>query len=189
MIGLKRGTVRLVPFRKEWRLLFASEQKRLQQKLGSCFIAIEHIGSTAIPGMQAKPIIDILAGIRDQKNVKKIRKMLCELGYVERPQPNAQEFHLLFVKGPESKRTHYLHVMQWSGPVWKNDLLFRNYLRTHQRRAKEYATLKMRLARQFPKNRQEYTRRKAQFIIATLRLAKSYSRKPITTMVHKRRAP
>lgn len=171
-LGLQRGKVRLTPYKKAWRGLFKKEQKRLSRTLRSLAVDIQHIGSTAVAYVPAKPIMDIAVGVHSLKDREKIQAILSHAGYAFRRVSKGKEPHLLFVKGPESKRTHYLHVMKHNGLTWKQDLLFRDYLRTHRGRAKEYALLKKSLAQRFPNSRQEYTRRKAKFIHTTLRLAK-----------------
>src|SRR5258708_935131 len=122
MIGLKRGIVRLLPHNPTWILIFEKEKQFLLSKLGDLIIDIQHIGSTAIPGIPAKPIIDISIGIKSMKNSKSFIKLFKKLGYEYRPDFGGPNIQLLFVKGPETLRTHYLHLMKYAGAIWKNDL-------------------------------------------------------------------
>ncbi|MBI2514611.1 GrpB family protein [Candidatus Wolfebacteria bacterium] len=171
MIGLKRGIVKLLPHNKKWKLLFENEEKKIEKKLGDLVIDIQHIGSTSIPGIPAKPIIDISMGVRVMKDAKKLIKPLEKLGYELRREFGRPNIQTLFVKGPESKRTHYLHVMKYNGALWKNDLRFRDYLRKHPVRAKQYAELKNKLAGKHANDRGTYTKSKAKFILETIKKA------------------
>ena len=168
MLGLKRGTVKLVPYHKGWSRAFEVERKKLKKKLGKAVIDIQHIGSTAMPGMHAKPIIDMTAGVKSLSAAKKFVKPLAGLGYHFYKTFGG---HVLFAKGPDAKRTHYLHVMKYNGVKWKRDLLFRDYLRKHPSRAKVYSRTKQELAKRFPNDRGRYTAGKDSFIKDTLRRA------------------
>ena len=102
---------------------------------------------------------------------KKLAKHLSPLGYIWRRTFLRPEKHMLFFKGPESKRTHYLHVMKYDGRIWKNDVLFRNSLRRSPARAKEYEAIKITLAKKFFSQRGSYTKGKERFIRQTLKMA------------------
>lgn len=164
MIGLKRGKVKLLPHNPKWSGFFEKEKKILSQALTGLIIDIQHIGSTAIPGIPAKPIIDIDIGIKSMKNSKNFIKILEDLSYKYRPDFGGLKTQLLFVKGPEAKRTHYIHLMKYNGSIWKKDLAFRDSLRKNKVRAGEYAKLKKELASKFADDRATYTANKARFI-------------------------
>lgn len=168
MIGLKRGTVKIYPYSLKWQKEFEKEKKRLLNALGDKVIDIQHIGSTSVPGLDAKPIIDLSIGIRRFKDAEKLVKPLSKLGYYFERKFQKQRF---FAKGPEIKRTHYLHIMRYNGVKWKNDKMFRDYLKTHPKRVFEYVNLKKRLAEKFPNDRQRYSEGKNNFIKETLALA------------------
>ncbi len=168
-LGLKRGSVQLHPYAKQWAAEFERERNRLLTKLGNLVVDIQHIGSTSVPGLSAKPILDISAGVRRFKDASKLTSSLRELGYSF---DRSFQHQLFFAKGPDANRTHYLHVMRYKGAKWCSDALFRNYLIQHPRRAKEYAQLKTRLAKQFPHERQKYTDGKNAFIKETIRMAR-----------------
>jgi len=172
MLGLKRGTVKLVAHKKQWATLFEQEKKRLWKAVGSLADDIQHIGSTSIPGIPAKPILDISLGLRFMKDIRKLHLRLTKLGYQKAHIFPGSHIQIVYVKGPEVKRTHYLHVMKFNGLIWKNDLLFRDYLRSHRQRALQYAKLKRVLAKKYANKRVDYTEHKADFIHKTLRLAK-----------------
>lgn len=171
MIGLKRGTVKLNPYNPKWKELFETEKQLLLKTFGSIIISIEHIGSTAVPGMASKPIIDIDIGIESLEIAQSMEEEFKKLGYERRQTQEENKWEELYVKGPEENRTHYLHMMTYNCVHWKNDILFRNYLRNNPSRAKEYSDLKQKLASTYADNRAKYTQSKKDFIDETLRLA------------------
>ena len=177
MIGLKRGTVKLVPHSPKWLELFEREKQLLKNTFGNTIIAIEHIGSTAIPDIPAKPIIDMNIGVESLEIARDMKEKFEKLGYTHRPfVPGHTKKELkqreLYVKGPEAKRTHHAHVIVYGNNYWKNDLLFRDYIRNNPVRAKQYAELKKELAEKYADDRETYTKNKEQFINDTLELAR-----------------
>lgn len=179
MIGLKRGSVKLVPYNPQWRVLYEQEKSLLINTLTDDVLSIEHIGSTSIPHISAKPIIDITVGVKnidDFSAVQKNAKKLETIGYEWR-KLNSDPNHQLFSKGPEEKRIVYLHFVQYEGEIWTNDLLFRNYLRKDSNIRQEYELLKTKLATQFPNERVKYSRGKRGFITKVLNEAKKIGNK------------
>ncbi|MGH2403022.1 MAG: GrpB family protein [bacterium] len=168
-IGLKRGTVELLPYGAEWRRLFEEEKTRLQNAIGQYVLDIQHIGSTAVPGMIAKPIIDIGIAVMDFEEARVCIARIEHLGYEYRGEQRIPRRHY-FVKG--EPRTHHIHMNEIGSRAWKNDLLFRDYLIHHPEVAGEYAGLKQELARRFPTHREAYLDRKASFIDRVLRTAR-----------------
>jgi len=169
-IGLKRGTVVLEKHHQEWAEAFGVEKESLKNLLKDSVLDIQHIGSTSIPGLVAKPIIDMLMAVKSLEKVKNIRSLLESAGYEYRENgPN--EDQVLFVKGPEELRTHYLHITELNSSVWQNDLAFRDYLRSHPKTVTEYENLKNDLASKYADKRGEYTSGKNTFIKSVLRLA------------------
>lgn len=161
-IGLKRGSVKVVPYKKKWSEEFEKEKKRILEVCGDNVIAVEHIGSTSVPGLTAKPIIDIAIGIKRLKDAESLLKPLSRVGY--HFYKKFQQQRLFVAKGPDEQRTHYLHIMRHNGAKWQTDQLFRNYLRTHLKEIDRYATLKEKLAKQYPDDRQAYADGKDAFI-------------------------
>lgn len=173
MIGLKRGVVKLVPYNKNWINFFNSEKKILEKNLSGNSIFIEHAGSTAIPGLSAKPIIDIWVGAKAVKTFKKIVPNLEKSGYSQVKNSKAPNVHLVFAKGSELKgTTHYLHLVKYKGKIWNDTLFFRDWLRLHKNSAKKYAALKLNLSKKYPNNRMAYIRGKSNFILSITRKAK-----------------
>lgn len=163
-LGLKRGTVKLISDHEEWARLFEIEKKLLLKILGKNIIAIEHVGSTAIPGVPAKPIIDIRISIPtlDDTYIKKLISPLEKIGYTYMHNFGDRHF---FAKGPEEKRTHHISfVKENSQTDWKDVLFFRDYLRKNETARDEYSMLKQKLAKQFSEDRASYTKAKEEFI-------------------------
>lgn len=166
MIGLKKGTVKIVPYRKEWATLFEKEKKRLEKALGNKVVDIQHVGSTSIPNMSAKPIIDINIGIKMMRDSIKFIKLFKSLGYEYNPKFGNKRTHIVFSKGSQVSTTHFLHLMRYNGNIWKQHLSFRNYLCKHKSDAKKYEQLKKSLQKKFAndKSRHNYIINKARFI-------------------------
>ena len=171
MIGLKRGVVKLKYYNKEWTKLYDKEAKLISSIISDYLVDIQHIGSTAIPGTIAKPIIDIAVAIDNLSNTKQIVKLLEEEGYEYRGEQGIPDRHL-FVKGDEECRTHHIHVMINTSFEWKKHILFRDFLKQHPAEAKQYSELKMKLAKEFEHDRGKYTDGKEEFILGIIEKAK-----------------
>lgn len=161
-LGLRRGTVRLVPYRRAWHAAFIQESRKLRKMLGSSVIEIQHVGSTAVSGLRSKPILDIDVGLKSLPLSKKVKAKLRRLGYLG-PRTKSRS-NIVFVKGPEHRRTIYLHLMLHNGRIWKNDLRFRNWLRESTAHSREYERVKVALWRRNRNNRARYTLSKGKFI-------------------------
>jgi GrpB-like predicted nucleotidyltransferase (UPF0157 family) len=176
MLGLKKGTVELVPHTEQWHRLFAEESARLFDAVGGNVIAIEHIGSTSICGISAKPILDIAVAVGEAADGEKCVKPLENIGYEYRGE-NGIPGRFYFVKG--EPRTHHLHMVKMESDFWKNHLLFRNYLRDNQAVAREYDNLKKELAQKHSANRDAYLDGKSAFIESVLKTAHSFYDEPV----------
>jgi len=170
-LGLQRGTVKLVPYDPEWAVIFMEERQRIFESLGDAALGVEHIGSTAIPGMDAKPILDLMVAISTVDDYEQYVVPLEKLGYVFRRDMRNDQEHVLFVKGPEEKRTHYLKLTTLNSDFWREHLLFRDFLRLHPERAESYRRLKHALLEEYAGERAEYTKEKSGFIKETIKLA------------------
>jgi GrpB-like predicted nucleotidyltransferase (UPF0157 family) len=171
-IGLKRGTVRVVPYNPDWYISFQAERDLLRNALGSKVLEIRHIGSTAIPGMPAKPIIDILVAVRTLADVTDFADALVRLGYEDKGDGSVVG-RRYFVKGTEAARTHHLNFYEMNSSGWTTHILFCEYLKSHKEVAKEYAELKEKLAKEFPTDRASYTNGKEKFVAAVVERARS----------------
>jgi len=149
-----------------WPNVFAQEAERVRAVPGAEQVtAIEHLGSTAVPGLAAKPIIDLLIGVHSLDEARRAVPALAELGYAFW-YDNPDTDRLFFVKGlpPNGPRTHHLHIVEPDSPLWER-LLFRDYLLTHPEEVQRYAALKRDLAARFPTDREGYTQAKADYIL------------------------
>ena len=167
-LGLASGTVRVVPYDPEWPGLFAAEARRLTLALSPWPIALEHTGSTSVPGLDAKPILDILAGVAEGQSFDPYITGLVGAGYIHRGEQGipGREF---FRRG--DPRAYHIHLTHIDGPFWRGHLAFRDYLRAHADARDEYARLKHALAAQFPHDREAYTDHKAPFVGRVVELA------------------
>lgn len=167
-IGLEHGTVKLVPYSADWPRQFDEEKKLLSEAMGTLCLTIEHIGSTAIPGIEAKPIIDIAAMISSLEDVDKCVEVLTKAGYEYKGEYGLPGRHF-FVKG--APVTHHLHVVASGSDHWDSWLFFRDHLRAETDISKAYADIKHELAESYAQDRNAYTRNKGDFIVRTLREA------------------
>ncbi len=157
--------VRIHDYDLRWPQDFEGEKAQILQIVGSPIVAVEHVGSTAVPGLGAKPIIDIMVGARSLEDAARCFGPLREIGYEYVPEyeaemPDRRYFH----KGPRAARTHHLHMVEFEGPFWRKHLVFRDFLRTHPDRARVYEGLKRELAARFVEDRVGYTEAKTKFI-------------------------
>ena len=171
-----REEISIVPYNPVWSILFEREAAFLQSKLpGSLVSRIEHFGSTAIPGLAAKPVIDILVQVGSLEETKKvIAPLLASEGYdyfwrTDTPSPYAW-----FIKrDSEGKRTHHLHMVEADSELWDR-LYFRDYLKEFPDEAKRYEELKLSLAEEYPNDRIAYTEGKTEFVVRLTEKAKRY---------------
>ncbi len=161
MLGLEKGVVRLVPYTSEWKRYFEQERAALQAALRDKILDIQHVGSTAIPGMLAKPIVDIAIAVADFDEARACIPLVEGLGYEYKGEFGIPHRHY-FVKG--DPRLFHLHMSEIDSLEWQNTLLFRDYLRDHPGAASEYAQLKQRLAARFPQDREAYLDGKTEFV-------------------------
>ena len=164
-------------YNSRWNEIYKEEETLLRAKFGGKIIAIEHVGSTSISGALAKPIIDIAAGVRNLDLGKALINDFEQLGYEYRPfVPNVTfddlKSQLLFAKGPDECRTHYLHMAEFGGSFWIDIIAFRDYLKNKPDLVKKYNELKLKLAHQFAGDRKSYTSGKNEFVKSTIIEAK-----------------
>jgi GrpB-like predicted nucleotidyltransferase (UPF0157 family) len=165
--------VELVAYDPDWPRQFAAEADRLRTVLDPAqVIGIEHFGSTAVPGLIAKPIIDILVAVHSLARAKaEAVAPILSLGYVywrDNPKPD----RMFFVKGMPpygARRTHHVHITEPAGEMWQRRLAFRDYLRSHPDEAERYAALKRDLAQRYAADRENYTDAKADYVEAVYR--------------------
>jgi GrpB-like predicted nucleotidyltransferase (UPF0157 family) len=165
-IGLRRGTVELRTYDPAWAEAFRAEAARLAQQVANAELPqllFEHIGSTAVPGLEAKPIIDMLAGHQPGIDPRAYFLTLETAGYEYRGPQGVPEREF-FVQGPEHHRTHHLNLVPFEGAFWRNHLIFRDRLRDEPAVQLAYGKLKRQLAASYPDDRAAYTAGKARFV-------------------------
>jgi GrpB-like predicted nucleotidyltransferase (UPF0157 family) len=164
MLGLKHNVNLLVDYDLDWPLLFLEEQRRLAEVLGGVAKAIEHYGSTAVPGMRAKPILDIMVGVDPVENWEKCRLPLEELGY-DYAEKAGVPGHYIFGRGRDlSERTHLLHVVKYLGSSWITGLALRDRLRGDPQLCTEYVREKERAIAIASEGRARYNELKGPYL-------------------------
>jgi|SRR6476646_473231 len=159
--------VRLVPADPGWPHRFELERELLEGAIGRWVEGgIHHVGSTAVAGLEAKPIIDVLVGVRDLETARACFEPLAELDYLYAPYL-PKEMHW-FCKPEPAHRTHHLHLVPINSPRYRDELAFRDRLRADPQLAADYALLKRDLATRHPNDREAYTVGKTIFIAAAL---------------------
>src|ERR1043166_2226921 len=160
--------IRIVPYDPLWPREYAAEAARIAEACRDLPLRLEHIGSTAVPGLSAKPIIDILAGCPARAPRAPYVAAFRQLGYDHRGAfgiPGRNYFR----RG--TPRSHHVHLVSWSSAFWRDHVLFRDYLRGDPTAVLEYAALKRDLAAVFSDDHRRYTVEKSPFIKAALRRA------------------
>jgi GrpB-like predicted nucleotidyltransferase (UPF0157 family) len=166
----------LVEYDAGWPDRFTEERGRIVQTLRDHRPDVEHIGSTAIPGMAAKPIIDIMVLIDDIEDSSTCIERLRSLEYHYYPYgEDVFPERRWFCKPNPAQRTHHLHLVERGTPFHVDHLLFRDYLRTNTDVARSYAALKRQLAERFPDDRDGYTDAKSDFVANVLQEARAES--------------
>lgn len=157
--------VSLHPPDPAWSAAFELERTRLQALLPGVFVEVEHIGSTAVPGLVAKPVIDIMAGVESLAGVDATIATLCENGYTTSKEFNdSLTDRKWLMRWRNGHRTHHLHIVVFCGAQWDERLAFRDALRRDPDLVRRYAALKTALVTQHRADREAYTDAKADFV-------------------------
>ena len=165
--------VRLSPYDPAWPQKFDDERNRLLALYPATFVAIEHIGSTAVPRLTAKPVIDLMAGVRLISDADAILPGLCENGYATSAEFNATLVNRRWLmRYSEGRRTHHLHLIIFGGDDWDRRIKFREILRADLEISHQYHELKARLVEAVGSDREAYTAAKTAFIESALRSAR-----------------
>jgi GrpB-like predicted nucleotidyltransferase (UPF0157 family) len=155
--------VEIEPYDNNWPLLYASEAEFLARVLGVEMVRIHHIGSTSVPGLQAKPIIDMLAEVHSIEKIDSLNTQMMASGYTPMGEYGIAG-RRYYYKGSEEKHSHHLHAFQSGNMEVVRHLLFRDYLRSHTQEARKYANLKESLSAKFPHDIEAYMDGKDAFI-------------------------
>lgn len=166
--------LQIAPYDPRWVPEFEAERERIAKGLGTLALRIDHNGSTAIPGLEAKPIIDIQVSVSQLQPIGAYAEPLAKLGYIH--VPHLDDVVCPFFHRPlEWPHTHHIHVVQFGGAEERRTLAFRDFLREHNDVAQEYATLKKELAAEVDaadaSAREEYANAKTQFIERVVQIA------------------
>ena len=168
MIGLPTGSVEVRLYTTEWQRLFQEEWARLHAAIGAYVLDIRHIGSTSVPGLAAKPIIDIGIAVIDFEEAARCVEPLVAIGYRYLGENGIPRRHF-FIRG--EPRTHNVHMNEIDSADWLQTTRFRDYLVRHPEAAAAYGDLKLRLARQFAADLAAYQAGKDAFIKQVLQAA------------------
>jgi len=167
-LGLKANLNLLVAYDPLWPAAFEDEKLRLVEALGPVVKGIEHYGSTAVPGLCAKPILDIMVGISSLSEWEECRPALEALGY-DYAEGAGVPGHYIFGRGRDrTERTHLVHVVEYQGESWRGSLAFRDALRSDAGLRESYAQEKERAAAAAPGSRAAYNLRKGPFIARSI---------------------
>ncbi|HEX9249948.1 MAG TPA: GrpB family protein [Gemmatimonadaceae bacterium] len=164
----------VVPYDADWPRAFRVERERIAAALGILALRIDHNGSTSIPGLAAKPIIDIQISVKQLHPIQAYAPGLAQLDYVHEPHPD-DAFCPFFHRPPAWPHTHHVHVVEAGGDEERRTLALRDYLREHSDEARKYEELKRRLAPQYDatdlSSRQRYADAKTEFITGVIERA------------------
>ena len=180
--------VEIVAFDAAWPRRFEEEARLLRDVLGPWLSgSIEHIGSTAVPGLAAKPIIDIMAAVESLDASRPAIAALVDAGYCYAPyRPDAEHW---FCKPSPEFRTHHLHLVPGGSRQWLGAIAFRDYLRAHPETARQYESLKRQLAARYRDDREAYTAAKHSFIERVTSLALGEPWEGCGRLTHRRPQP
>jgi GrpB-like predicted nucleotidyltransferase (UPF0157 family) len=162
-LGLPRGTVRVDDYDPEWSALFVMEVSRIARTCDGLDLDVEHVGSTAVPGLCAKPVVDLLVGRRPTTDVELVIQGLKSAGYVHRGNLGLPGREFLRRGNPSE---YHVHLVEVGGEHWLQMLRFRDRLRSSPDVMEQYAALKRSLALRYPQDRESYLAGKAAFIVA-----------------------
>lgn len=172
---MSQEPITVVEYDPEWSERYAEEERRIRDAVGDHIFAIEHIGSTAVPGLGAKPIVDIMGGVETLADAELCIEPLKRLGYDYRPElEESMPRRRYFRRTTSDVHTHHLHVVERSSEFWDRHLLFRDYLRDHDAVAQRYEDLKRELAERHAHDIEGYTQAKTPFIRKTVERAREY---------------
>ncbi len=170
-LGLNANSVNLVKYQSVWKNLFNIEREAILSVCSVDPVQIEHIGSTSIPGLQSKPIIDIMLGIKKNQEKETIHQLKL-IGYQYRANFNPDEWHFLS-KGINEHITHHLHICHYQSDFYNQHIHFRDIVLSNPKVLKEYQDLKQNLEMKYSNDRKSYTQAKTEFILDVLKRYKS----------------
>ncbi|MDJ0600880.1 MAG: GrpB family protein [Crocosphaera sp.] len=156
--------VEVVPYNPQWKKSFESESRQIAKVLGKNLVVIHHIGSTAIPNIYAKPIIDLLIEVKDINLVREQTPAMVGLGYEAMGEYGLVGRRYFRKENPPGIRTHHVHIYEIYSPEIQRHLAFRDYMIAHPEQAEQYSHLKQELAQKYPEDIEGYMDGKDEFI-------------------------
>ena len=170
--GLRRGTVAVKGHDSAWESAAAETIAKLRDILADVLTDAQHVGSTAVRGICAKPIIDIVLGVPDFDELLRRNDILAENGFIFRGQDQPGQY--LYVRGDGDFRTHHIHAVIHGSKAWNDYVNLRDYLNCHEEDAQAYSALKKSLAERYPDDRDTYTAMKGPMIGQILAKAENW---------------
>ena len=170
-------SIAIVEYDFRWPLIYEEEKRLILAIAGHKILCLEHIGSTAVVGLGAKPIVDIMGGVNDFSTADEVLSLLRDIRYTDViRQPGDSEWYYCLSKvihGQEAwlQKLH-LHLMKFRSETWERHLLFRDFLRNHPETVQKYYELKRMLAAKYGEDRESYTNAKTDFIASVVNQAR-----------------
>ena len=155
--------VEVLPYDEKWKQDFIDIKREIEDALGDTAIKVEHVGSTSVEGLAAKPIIDIDVVVANA-DVQKAVDKLAAIGYIHEGNLGIEGREAFKYEGKEHLRTHHLYICPEDSKELKRHLAFRDYLRSHKEATTEYSNIKLEAARLYPDNIDKYIEYKSPFI-------------------------
>ena len=153
----------IVPYDPDWPRIFEAEKKLIQAMIGGIIRSLEHCGSTSVPGLWAKPIVDVIAGVDGADDADVCKGLLQSVGYDDVSPGDNPDWYYCLGKGPHSPGFH-IHIVREGSPHHTKHILFRDWLRTHPADVDAYMELKIRLSKKYRDDRVTYNESKTAFI-------------------------
>jgi GrpB-like predicted nucleotidyltransferase (UPF0157 family) len=163
-LGVGNKSVKLADPNQSWHEAYLLEEAAIRKALGDLAVDVQHFGSTSIPTIKAKPIIDIAVGVRRFEDGLACIEPMASIGYVYAGSNIVPDDHIFGRDIQGDTRTHLVHVVEHGGPTWRNFLIFRDRLRREPDLARAYEALKIELAARYANDRASYTAAKKDFI-------------------------
>ena len=170
MIGLKRHTVKIIDYDPGWADLGADACRKVREAAVDLVVDVQHVGSTAVPDLPAKPILDLTAAVATLDVIPELTEKITALGYIYRGCGATSGGHLFVWESEQGVRTIHLHIVSSDDVQWRNDLWFRDLLRQDSYLRNRYSKLKRKLSERFPDDRKSYTASKHDFIQKILKI-------------------
>ena len=175
-LGQKNNVVELYDHEIEWEELAEEKMEFFKSILGNIIIDIQHIGSTSIKNIKAKPIIDIVIGINDFNNLDNIMNIMKNNGIKHSPKNDIPEFRMFVIWEDIEKEilTHIIHLVKYDGEEWNNKINFRDYMNNNIEEAKGYEKIKIEFMEQNKENHINYHKNKEPFIKEKIKKANKW---------------